>query len=84
MTEDQAKWNVAWQEGVEGLDEPLSGKANGETGFYKTDIDGVEELAARHVDWLWSIITPIVKLMAKTEFIHGYKHGYDQSKITKK
>ena len=36
----------------------------------------VENLAEDHVDWLLKIIRPL--LIA--EFVHGYKHGQEDSK----
>jgi len=34
-----------------------------------------EKLADDHIDWLFKIIEPI----AKTEFLHGYRHGFEDN-----
>ena len=37
--------------------------------------------AEDHVDWLISILVPIIRLIAIEEFIHGYKHGVEDRAI---
>lgn len=42
-----------------------------------------QELADRHVDWLMDMLVPLIKLIAKEEFVHGYKHGLEDAEDTK-
>jgi len=35
-----------------------------------------EELADNHIDWLFEMIRPI----ARAEFLHGFRHGWELSK----
>lgn len=34
-------------------------------------------LAEHHVEWLMNLMVPIIKMIAKEEFVHGYKHGLE-------
>jgi len=38
------------------------------------DCEAVDECAKAHVDWLLEIMRPLLI----TEFVHGYKHGYEE------
>jgi len=40
----------------------------------------IRELAEEHVEWMISFITPIIRKVGIEEFVHGYKHGYDEAK----
>jgi len=40
----------------------------------------IRELAEEHVEWLISFLTPIIRKVGIEEFVHGYKHGYDDRK----
>lgn len=39
-----------------------------------TDTEKLAELAEDHVEWLISVLIPIIRLIGTEEFIHGYKH----------
>ena len=43
---------------------------------FKTAIEGIQQLAEDHVDWLLELIRPL--LIA--QFVHGYKHGKKEAK----
>ena len=43
----------------------------------KEQQDRAKQLAENHVDWLIDIIRPLLM----TEFIHGFRHGFEQSDI---
>jgi len=36
--------------------------------------------AEEHVDWLLDFIVPIIRKIGIEEFVHGYKHGQEDSK----
>ena len=40
----------------------------------------VRELAEEHVEWLISLLIPIICKVGIEEFVHGYKHGRDDLK----
>ena len=39
--------------------------------------DRAKELAMNHVDWLLNIMRPLLI----TEFLHGFRHGFEQADI---
>jgi len=41
--------------------------------------DRTREQATAHVEWLLEFMYPIIKQFAIHEFIHGYKHGKEDS-----
>ena len=40
----------------------------------------VRALASEHVEWLISFLVPIIRKVGIEEFVHGYKHGRDDTK----
>ena len=40
----------------------------------------IRQLAEEHVEWLIAFIVPIIRRVGIEEFIHGYKHGRDDTK----
>ena len=38
-----------------------------------------ETLATEHVVWLINVLGRVVGITGKEEFIHGYKHGWDDA-----
>ena len=45
-----------------------------------SDATGERQLAEEHVEWLISLLVPIIRKVGIEEFIHGYKHGRDDTK----
>ena len=39
----------------------------------------VEEMAEEHAEWFAESMKQIVKIAAKTMFIHGHKHGKEEA-----
>jgi hypothetical protein len=46
----------------------------------RKSLQEVEIIAEEHAEWFVEIISPILKSVAKTFFIHGYKHGIEKKK----
>jgi hypothetical protein len=43
----------------------------------ETPIDESKRLTVEHVDWFLKIVKPLME----TEFIHGYKHGFERKRM---
>lgn len=41
------------------------------------------EQAEKHAEWIAQFASKIIKIIAKEEYIHGYKHGWEECKAHK-
>jgi hypothetical protein len=46
----------------------------------RKSLEEVEIIAEEHAEWFVEIISPILESVAKTFFMHGYKHGMEEKK----
>jgi hypothetical protein len=41
----------------------------------RKSLEEIETIAEEHAEWFVEMLAPIIKEVAKTFFLHGYKHG---------